>query len=304
MTKSALGGKPCRALIGIASVVAMQLLVGCANTLMLHPELARIAARQHPVHPDHGDEPESVAVTNRAGCRLTGWVFDAPGNHGVVLLGDGNASGIAHTYAYNRHLLGRGFNLVILSYQGYDANEGQASLDSLFGDTEAFYNLCRQRFPGQPIALVGESLSTGVFLSFASRHPEIACLVLEGVVDLKNAPFTVVHSSWALCLVYPFTGPLALVVRAGVPAELSGRAALRRGPQMPALFIHHPQDRVTPYRGARRLFDQYPGPKEMLVPQIADGNDLHMTGNSDPRVRSAVVGFLQHNLQEKDQRQR
>jgi hypothetical protein len=112
----------------------MLLLTGCASQIMLHPKTARQDAIEHPVDPlRNGDRPEVITVTNQYGRRLTGWVFASPTNHGVVLVGDGNATGLVHTYDYNRFLLHRGFNVVVLSYQGFDANEGRASLDSLPG---------------------------------------------------------------------------------------------------------------------------------------------------------------------------
>lgn len=264
---------------------------------MLHPQLARDAAAREQIDPArNGDWPEVVLLTNATGHTLAGWVFASPTNHGVVLVGDGNATGIAQTYAYNRHLLHLGFNVVFLSYQGFDANPGKASLTSLPTDIEAFYVFCTRRFPQQPVALVGESLSAGALFCFSSRHPQVACQVLEGTVDLKTVAFTRLKRSWILCLLSPITWPTALTISATVPDELSARRALQRHPVMPALFIHHPQDPETPYRDALRIFENYGGPKELINPRIETGQDFHMTGNFDPEVRARVIRFLKRNL--------
>src|SRR5260221_7219144 len=152
---------------------ALLFLNGCATKVLLHPDTARKAAAQRPVHPgSFGDHPEFITVTNQNGCRLTGWGFFSPTNHGVILVGDGNATGIAQTYEYNRYLMNNGFNVLVLSYQGFDANGGKADMKSLYGDVETFYSFCRERFPGQPIALMAESISTAPFFCFASNHPE------------------------------------------------------------------------------------------------------------------------------------
>jgi pimeloyl-ACP methyl ester carboxylesterase len=270
------------------------LLTGCASTILLHPQIARNAFAHRPTDPvQNGDSPEVVIVINASGHKLFGWAFASPTNHGVVLVGDGNASGIAHTYDYNRHLLHRGFNVVFLSYQGFDANEGKADVHSLFGDVQAFYRACRERFPGQPIALLGESLSAGVFFCFASRHREITCMVLEGAVDLKRVAFTHLYESWLLYPFFPITFPAAVIISAGVPADLNAQNALAREPAVPALFIHHSGDPITPYSDACRIFEGYDGPKEFIVPRIDPARGFHMTGNFDSAVRSRVIRFLQ-----------
>src|SRR5204863_4926496 len=103
------------------------LFTGCATRVFLHPETARNAFARRPVDPaQFGDSPEFVTVTNRLGRRLTGWLFAAPENGGVVLVADGNATGIAHTYDYNRFLLHKRFNVLVTSYQGYNTNDGPA----------------------------------------------------------------------------------------------------------------------------------------------------------------------------------
>ncbi|HWY78677.1 MAG TPA: hypothetical protein VN281_23895 [Verrucomicrobiae bacterium] len=270
------------------------LLTGCASTILLHPLIARNAVAHRPIDPvENGDRPEAVIVTNASGHKLFGWAFASPTNHGVVLVGDGNASGIAHTYDYNRFLLHNGLNVVFLGYQGFDSNEGRADLGSLSGDTDAFYRFCQERFPGQPIALVGESLSAGVFLCFAAGHHEITCMVLEGAVDLKRVAFTHLYESWLLYPFFPITFPAAMIISAGVPADLSAQRALAREPPMPVLFIHHPGDPVTPYSDARRIFERYDGPKEFVVPRIEPTRGFHMTGNFDSAVCSRVIRFLE-----------
>src|SRR5256885_11497255 len=96
-----------RSLILLLSSVLL-LLNGCATQVLLHPDTARKAAARRPVIPAfYGDHPEFITVTNQNGCRLTGWGFFSRTNHGVILVGDGNATGIAQTYEYNRYLMNK-----------------------------------------------------------------------------------------------------------------------------------------------------------------------------------------------------
>jgi hypothetical protein len=228
--------------------------------------------------------------------RLIGWAFFSPTNNGVILVGDGNATGIAQTCEYNRYLLNRGFNVVVLSYQGFDSNEGKADINSLFGDVEAFYVCCRSRCPGQRIALMAESISTAPLFCFASRHPEIAALVLEAMVNPKTVAFAKLNDWWFFYPCYPLTFSVALFMSGGVPDNLNVQKALQNHPAIPALFVHHPKDKITPYRAARRIFEQYEGPKEWLIVQADHSWERHMTASYDREISERVIRFLQDRL--------
>lgn len=269
---------------------------GCATQILLHPDTARKAEARRPVHPDsYGDFPEFITVTNQNQYRLTGWGFFSATNHGVVLVGDGNATGIAQTYEYNRYLLNHGFNILVVSYQGFDTNEGKADIHSLRGDLEAFYYFCLQRCPGQPISLMAESISTAPFFCFASRHPEITAVVLEAMVDPNSVAFAKVNDWWLFYPLYPLTFCAASLISAGVPESLNIQQALKSPSKVPALFIHHPQDKITPFRSARRVFDKYQGPKKWLTLEKKHSWERHMTGAYNVEIQKEIVAFLKAN---------
>ena len=62
---------------------------------------------------------------------------------------------ISATYAQSKYLIGNGFRVLIFTWQGFDSNGGEADLNSLLGDANAFYSYAESRFPRQPIAFVG-----------------------------------------------------------------------------------------------------------------------------------------------------
>ena len=277
--------------------LAMLLLTGCATQIFLHPQTAREAVAARPVaSASYGDAPEIITVTNKFGHRLLGWAFFSPANTGVVLVGDGNATGIAQTYEYNRYLLHRGFNVLVLSYQGFDSNEGEADINSLFGDVESFYLFCQNRFPDERICLVAESISTAPFFCFASQQPEIAALVVEAMVNPKTVILTKLNDWWFLYPLYPLTFGVASLIGASVPENLDIKEALRKHPAIPTMFIHHPGDRITPCRAARRIFQQYEGPKEWIALRTARSWECHMSASYEPEVTERIVRFLKARL--------
>jgi pimeloyl-ACP methyl ester carboxylesterase len=272
---------------------------GCATRLLLHPDTARKAAAQRPVAPEtFGDHPEIVTVTNQNNCRLTGWAFFSPTNHGVIVVGDGNATGIAQTYEYNRYLMNKGFNVLVLSYQGFDSNEGKADINSLYGDVETFYRFCRRRFSDQPIAFMAESISTAPFFCYACHHPEIKALIIEAMVDPRSVAFAKLNDWWLFYPFYPFTIGAAWLVKIGIPDNLKVREALRFSSRVPALFIHHPGDKVTPYRIARRIYADYHGPKQWVTIEKSHSWERHMTASYDLEINEQVLDFLKRCLKE------
>ncbi len=281
-------------LIGVCAVG----LTGCASKLMLFPGMARRATALHPIDPrNHGHLQECVSVTNRNGFQLRGWMFSHATNRCTVIVAGGNAMGLAHTYYYNSYLIGKGFNVLVCSYQGFDENGGDANLASLSGDLDAFYSLVLANFPGQHVAFVGDSISAAAVFCYSSRHQNVSCMVIEGMVNTKTVSFAKVGQIrilWPLC---PITLPLATVVSATVPNELSIQRALRRTPKVPLLLIHHPADIVTPYSSARKIFDKYPGPKELIEPDVSVSRDFHLNLDSDHRAQARVVDFLRSHFQ-------
>jgi pimeloyl-ACP methyl ester carboxylesterase len=268
-------------------------LSGCATQVFLHPETARRAFAAHPVDPaTFRDHPQVITVTNSTGHGLTGWLFASETNRGIVLVGDGNATGMAHTYEYNRFLLNQGFNVLILSYQGFDTNDGPADIKSLVSDVETFYQYCRRQFPGQPTAFVAESVSTAPFFITASRHPEISALVLEALVNPRTVAYTKANELWWLYPIYPTILFNTFLITCSVPKELDLRTALKRHPQVPALFIHHRADRITPYRTGRRTYEEYEGPKEWLELDYKSNSARHMIASTSRTVTDRILAFL------------
>jgi pimeloyl-ACP methyl ester carboxylesterase len=199
---------------------------------------------------------------------------------------------------YNRHLINRGLNVLVLSYQGFDGNDGDADIGSLYGDLRAFYDYSRRRFPHQPIGLMAESVSTSPFFCFASSHPEIKALAVEAMVNLKTAPFAKVNDWWLFYPLYPVTLAAACLVSAGVPQDLNVQKALQHSHEVPILFLHHPQDRVTPFRIARRIFNRYHGPKQWITLQKDLLWENHMTASYEAGTSAEILRFFKAHLQD------
>jgi len=258
---------------------------GCASFWLLYPGTAE--SNDPHVNPTvEGNPYQAIAVTNAQGNRLTGWLFERPGDYGAVLVAGGNAQSISSTYSVSRYLIGNGFRVLDFSYQGFGDNQGHADLGSLLGDAQAFYAFVENKYKGEPIAFAGYSTGAVTGLCLGDREP-LAAVVAEGTFN----PKTVIHDKhlYVAMAIDP-------MLESSVPDELDTARCLQDLKSVPVLFLHNPSDPLAPYDAARRLFASYQGPKEFIDTSAAPGADAHYGSVSDPAAREKVLAFLKLHL--------
>jgi hypothetical protein len=272
---------------------------GCSvNDLLLEPKEAQETQASDPVDPRrNGDLAEEIAVTNAQGRRLVGWLFASPGDRGTVLVAGGNGMGIAHTYAYNRFLLGHGFRVLVFSYQGFDDNEGKADIASLPGDTEAFHAAMRGRFPDEPVAFLGESI--GAIAGFCDGAAgDFSALALEGLIDPKSVAGTIIDSHFPSPLsdVMSFAvGPMSVLYSAAVPDALSAASCSTRLRGAEVLFLHQRRDPVASFATVEHLAQLRPR-HSTIVELPPPPSHAHLSLGNNAAGQAQVVAFLRGNL--------
>ena len=272
---------------------------GCSvNDLLLEPQEARETQAADPVDPRrNGDLPEEIVVTNAAQRRLVGWLFAQPGDRGIVLVAGGNGMGIAHTYSYNRFLLGRGFRVLVFSYQGFDDNEGEADIASLPGDAEAFHAAMRRRFPGEPVAFLGESIGAIAGLCDIAAA-DFSGLALEGLIDPKSVADTIIDSYFPRPLsdVMSFTiGRTSVLYSALVPPALSADGCSARLRSAEVLFLHQRRDPVASFATVEHLAQLRPRHSTILELPPPPSH-AHLSLGNNAAAQAQVVDFIRGTL--------
>jgi hypothetical protein len=274
--------------------LVLSLLSACSvNDLFLEPREAQEVQAADPVDPrSYGDQPEDVTVLNAARNKLTGWLFSRPGDRGTVLVAGGNGMGIAHTYTYNRFLLGHGFRVLVFSYQGFDGNEGEADINSLAGDVETFYRYAAARFPGEPIGFLGESI--GATAGFcAAAADEFSAVALEGLIDPKSIAYTITQTWFSPPFSYVLTAmvrPLAAFYASAVPDELGADSCSARLRQTDVLFLHQRNDPVSAFATIEHLAQLRP--RHSSVVELPHPTQAHLSLGQDVPAQDRVVDFL------------
>jgi pimeloyl-ACP methyl ester carboxylesterase len=265
--------------------IAALMTSSCASFWLLYPGMAE-SNDPHLDPKDAGYSYQTVTVANAQGYRLTGWLFDSPGEHGTLLVAGGNAQNISSTYSVSRYLINNGFRVLVFTYQGFGNNEGHADLGSLVGDAQAFYTFAENKYKGEPIAFAGYSTGAVTALCLGDRE-QLSAVVVEGTFN----PKTIVEDKHLYIAM-----ALDPMLKSSVPDNLDTEGCLQWLKSVPVLFLHNTNDPLAPYGSARRLFDSYQGPKEFIDTNFQPGADAHYGSVSDPEARPRVLAFLKLHL--------
>lgn len=228
------------------------------RSLMYYPQATGVARTETDFALDRGD-----AV-------LRGWALDA-GAPAPILYFGGNAEDIGR----NRAAFAQWFprrSVYLLAYRGYGASDGQPSQDALFADALALFDAVQARHPGQPVAVIGRSLGSGVASYLASQRP-VARLVLVTPFDSMTAVGRA-HFPWL---------PVGLLLKDRYDAT---RYLPSHGG--PLLVLRAGRDTVVPPANTDHLLAALAQRPQVVM--IADAD--HDSIGSDPRYRASLIGFL------------
>lgn len=178
------------------------------------------------------------------------WHAEAKPGMPTILFFHGNGGELSGRHERMAFYQSQGFGALFVSYRGYGASTGSISERGFITDALAAHEflLTRGVAPEQ-IALVGESLGTGVAVQLAAQRP-VGALALE-------APFTAAVDVAAE--VYPWLPVRWLMKDQFISRDVIGRV------KVPLLILHGDADRVIPVEHGKRLFAMANEPKELVI---------------------------------------
>lgn len=171
----------------------------------------------------------------------------APGKP-TVLFFQGNAGTIADRVPRLAFYQSHGFGVAFLSYRGFGGSSGSISEAGLITDARTAYDWLTSRTPPAKIALVGESLGTGVAVQLAAQVP-VAAVALDApyasTLEVAEGRFPYV--------------PVALLMKDQF-LSINHIAAVHA----PLLIQHGTADTVVPYTSGQKLFAAAVEPKTFV----------------------------------------
>jgi pimeloyl-ACP methyl ester carboxylesterase len=176
----------------------------------------------------------------------------------TILFFHGNGGELADRVGRMSYYQSRGFGALFVSYRGYGASTGSPTEQGLMADALAAYGFLLARgVTPENIAVVGESLGTGVAVQLAAQKP-VAAVALE-------APFTAASDAGAEIYWW-------LPVRLLMKDQFRSRDHIA-AVKAPLLIQHGERDRVIPAVQGRALFAMANEPKELVIIPDA-GHDM------------------------------
>ncbi|MBV1860285.1 MAG: alpha/beta hydrolase [Nannocystaceae bacterium] len=193
----------------------------------------------------------------------------------TILYFGGNAESVWRQVDEKRWVANIGFNLVVVSYRGYDRSTGSASGEAITSDALTVYDRVVERadVDAQRVLTWGVSLGTGVATHVACHRP------VAGVILM--APYDTLASVAAAQ--YPF-----LPVRALFQHEIDSLACGAKI-ESPALILHGDLDTTIAPSHGKALADAWGGDAQWVLLKDVGHNDI----SSHADVRTELTTFLQ-----------
>ncbi|NJP08523.1 MAG: alpha/beta hydrolase [Leptolyngbyaceae cyanobacterium RU_5_1] len=147
-----------------------------------------------------------------------------------------------------------GFAVFAYDYRGYGTSQGSPSEQNTYRDIDAAYHYLTTslQVPPDRIILYGNSVGAGPSIDLASRQP-VAGLIVEGA----------------------FTSAFRVMTRIPIlPFDRFNNIHKIKSVRCPVLVVHGTDDAVIPFHHGQTLFNHANQPKQFLVIEGANHNDL------------------------------
>jgi alpha-beta hydrolase superfamily lysophospholipase len=196
----------------------------------------------------------AVAIATEDGERLYGWWKPPAPGHGAIVVLTGKGVIVSDYAGLFGDLSASGFGVLGIDYRGNGASTGRPSEAGLRADARAAFDFVRAALPQAKIAVLGESLGTGIAVGLAHDRP------VAGV--LLNSPYA------SVVRLFEMRGsPLPY---RWLMADQLDSEALIGSIGVPVMILHGTADDAIPIAEARRLYAAAREPKTMIEVEGAD----------------------------------
>jgi alpha-beta hydrolase superfamily lysophospholipase len=232
--------------------------------------------------------------------RLRGWVVSPACPRGTVALFHGVRSSREQTLSRTAFLVRAGYRCVAFDHRAHGESAGRRTS---FGfhearDVKAVLNFAQQRWPHQPLAVLGISMGAAAVCFAAERVRQAQAVILESLYhDLGSAFTNRLDSAHYPPWVRRLSRGVIWVTerRFGVrmaqvnPAEHIGKLS-----PAPVLVLTGTDDAHAPPDEALRLYERCSGPRELWLVPHAGHRDVFEKGGAVYQHR--VLDFLDRSL--------
>ncbi len=121
---------------------------------------------------------EEVTLESNDDAQLNGLHFKVENPKGVVLYFHGNAGDLQRWGQLTEFFVEKKYSVIVMDYRGYGKSTGKKSMESLYADTQIWYDYAKQFYKESEITVYGRSLGT-TFATFIASENNPKNLILE-----------------------------------------------------------------------------------------------------------------------------
>ena len=241
---------------------------------------------------------EDVHFRTADGLELAGWLVPHPRPRGNLLFCHGHGRNRGHVAGLLETFHHLGLNVLAFDFRGHGESPGHTAT---FGDREvqdvvAAAAYLHQRFPDQPLFVVGVSYGAAVALQALPQLPGVAGVWSEGsfarMDHLVANQFRLAPAGLreGLVAVYEVLGWLDC----GVHGQDINPVEALKGLRVPIYFCHAREDRLVPFAEGQALYDAYGGPKDCWW--VADATHFNVRQRHPQEYARRLRAFFEGRL--------
>ena len=190
-----------------------------------------------------------LAVSDEKNMSIVQFTVPDSVRKGVVLFFHGNRENINRYAPFAKNFTRNNYEVWMMDYPGYGKSTGKRKEKILYEDALTFYKMAMGKVAADSIIIYGKSLGTGIAAQLASVR-DCKKLILE----------TPYYSMDALAKHYFFIFPVVPMTKYSIPTHQYFEYI-----SAPISIFHGTNDRVIPYKHAKRLTSQKNGTELITI---------------------------------------
>ncbi len=249
-------------IIQIAGVVIGFIIVYSLLQFLVSIHPPRVYSSKTPL--DYGIPYEKVTFTTSDGIALSGWLLSSPRAKATIIIGHGYPFDKGNIFPVTKFLYPQ-YNLLFYDHRYFGESGGKITTVGLneVEDVNAAVKFTKKRFPKQPLALYGFSLSAAAMLM--AQPPAQAVIADSPYADLErminHIYFYFGPLKWPFVKITSVLGKIFLKVS---PADVSPAKAVAQS-TIPMFIIHGAKDSQIPVENAYALKESNPAIELWIV---------------------------------------
>ena len=264
----------------VSAVLSAASTIGCSGSLDMFILRPTKVMRTTPA--DFGFDSKTVNLPTEDG-HITIWhVPTAAARKGILVIVPGNDANKSRYTSGLPIFVDDGWDVILMDYEGFGESTGTASFEGLIESTNVVMDYA---FAQDDVVVgLGVSLGTPVLVRVAADYDFTAC-IFESTINLWEE---VTLFSERNLFASPLSAAADGFTTLSTPFDYNTKHWITLVEE-PKLFLHSPDDSVTPLRGAWEIFELAPQPKHMFMTQGEHALQVFI----DPVLyRSVLNGWL------------